>query len=68
MNVTEIKQAVESGKTVCWENDSYVVVKDKIGQWLIHFVPGDGNYIGLTWRDEVTLNGKEEQFYIKEDK
>jgi hypothetical protein len=58
MNVTEIKEAVESGKTVCWSNDGYVVIKDEKGQWLLKFIPSD-HCVGLTWRDEVTLNGKE---------
>jgi hypothetical protein len=67
MNVTEIKEAVESGKTVCWSNDGYIVLKDKKGQWLLKFIAGNGHCIGLTWADEITLNGKEKDFYIKED-
>jgi hypothetical protein len=67
MTLAEIKSAIEEGKTVCWTNEAYRVIKDKIGQYLIGYnIGGRGeNYIGLTWRDGVTLNGKEEEFYIK---
>jgi hypothetical protein len=61
MNVGEIKAAVEAGHTVCWSNPSYEVVKDSIGQWLIKHA--NGHCIGLTWRDGVTLNGNEEDFF-----
>lgn len=64
MTLQEIKNAVESGQVVKWSNDSYDVVKDGLDQWFI--VCRFNDYaIGLTWRDGVTLNGKEEQFYIK---
>lgn len=66
MTLSEIKEAVDSGKTVCWSNDRYKVIKGKF-DYLIGFDIGgrQENYIGLTWRDGVTLNGKEEEFYIK---
>ena len=65
MKLQEIKAAVESGKTVHWGNDAYVVVKDKYDQWFIKCLLN--NYcIGLYWADGVTMNGKEEDFYIKE--
>lgn len=63
MNLQEIKQAIAEGKTVHWENQLYEVVLDKIGQYLI-FCKLNGHCIGLTWADGVTMNGKEEQFYI----
>lgn len=65
MNLEEIKQAVDSGKTVHWASDLYVVVHDSAGQWLIECT-ANGSCIGLTWADGVTLNGNESQFYIKE--
>jgi len=67
MNLQQIKQAIEEGKTVCWANEAYRVIKTKSGGYLIGYnIGGRGeNYIGLTWRDGVTLNGKEEEFYIK---
>ena len=62
MNFQEIKAAVESGKIVYVETDDYRVVKDSIGQWFIHCTIND-HYIGLTWKDNITLNGK--NFYTK---
>jgi hypothetical protein len=69
MTLDEIKTAVRAGKTVHWSNAGYTVIEDSIGQWLIAFLPGTSheNYIGLTWRDGITLNGKPEQFYIQLD-
>ena len=66
MTLEEIKQAIEDGKTVHWASKAYVVIKDSVPQYLIHCVLNN-NYIGLTWRDGVTLNGKEEEFFIGED-
>jgi len=66
MTLNEIKTAVEEGHSVHWVNDGYKVIKDKIGQFLVIFEPNQ-HCIGLTWRDGVTLNGKESEFYIKGD-
>jgi hypothetical protein len=63
MSLAEIKAAVEAGQTVHWANEGYVVVKDRIGQFLIVFTSNKST-IGLTWKDGVTLNGESEQFYI----
>jgi hypothetical protein len=63
MNLQEIKGAVEAGKTVHWASKGYRVIKDSIGQWLIHCTMND-TYIGLTWRDNVTMNGEESQFFL----
>jgi hypothetical protein len=65
MTLSEIKAAVEAGRTVCWHNSGYRVIKDNLGQWLIIFIPNQ-HCVGLTWRDGVTLNGKPEEFYIEE--
>lgn len=65
MNLQEIKKAVDNGKTVCCNNDSYVVIKNKAGEYLIKFLGAGYNVIGLTWNDDITLNDKEENFYIK---
>lgn len=65
MTVNEIKAAVDAGKPVFWANLNYAVIKDSIGQYLIHS-KCNNYYIGLTWRDGVTLNGKEEEFFIYE--
>jgi len=65
MNLDEIKKAVNEGKTVCWANDGYQVIKGKYS-WVIEWT-NNGNCIGLTHTDGKTLNGKEEEFYIKGD-
>ena len=64
MTLTEIKEAIAKGKTVCWSNDRYTIKHGADGDLVIHCAT---NYhqIGLTWRDGVTLNGREEDFYIK---
>ena len=64
MTLNEIKAAIDAGRQVRWGNDGYEVIKDNLGQYLIVYRP-NGYTIGLAWRDGVTLNGKEEDFYIK---
>lgn len=72
MTLQEIKDAVEAGKTVHWATKAYTVLKDNLRdgthQWLIAYNHGkrDANYIGLTWTDNVTVNGRPEQFFIGE--
>ena len=63
MTLSEIKEAVEAGKTVYWANKAYTVIKDCIGQWLI-LCSLNQHCIGLTWRDNTTMNGKPEEFFI----
>lgn len=65
MNLQEIKDAVDQGKKVHWATDIYEVIKDNIGQYLIK-CSINNHCIALTWRDGITLNGKEEEFYTKE--
>jgi hypothetical protein len=62
MSLAEIKAAVEAGQTVHWKNTGYVVIKDRIGQFLVKFTSND-SCIGLTHKDGVTLNGSEEDFF-----
>jgi len=64
MDVNEIKQAVDDGKKVFWGNDNYEVIKGASG-YLIKS-KFNNHCIGLTWLDGVTLNGKEEEFFIEE--
>lgn len=64
MSLAEIKAAVERGETVHWQNGLYSVIKDNIGQWLVR-CSSNGHCWGLTHRDQVTVNGKPEQFYTK---
>lgn len=63
MTLEQIKEALEQGKIVHWASENYRVIKDSVGQYLIHSI-GNDHYIGLTHQDGVTLNGREEQFYI----
>lgn len=63
MTIDEIKAAVLAGKIVHWMNEGYIVTTDKLDQWLIVFT-SNKYAIGLTWRDGVSLNGKESEFYI----
>jgi len=63
MTIQEIKAAVDSGKTVHWSNTGYVVIKDRCGHYYIKCVSND-SYIGLTWTDGTTLNGKEAEFFL----
>ena len=63
MTLDEIKAAVDAGQTVHWANTGYVVHKDRLGQYLITYVP-NGSCIGLTDRSGHRLNGKEAEFFI----
>ena len=66
MNLQEIKAAVNAGEKVCWANENYDVICDRLGQWLI-VCSLNGYTIGLTWRDGVTLNcHSEDEFFILE--
>ena len=62
MRLDEIMYTLEIGGKVYWHNDNYEVIKDSIGQYLIHSRFND-HYIGLTHSDKKTMNGKEEDFY-----
>lgn len=64
MTLEEIKEAVNSGKKVFWKHEGYEVTKDCINQWFIGCT-FNNHKIGLTWVDNVTLNGKEEDFFIQ---
>jgi len=63
MTLQEIKQAIADGKSVFWKDINYKVVLDAKGQYLLKS-QSNNHCIGLTWADDVTLNGKEEDFYI----
>lgn len=63
MTLDEIKQAVNNGYAVFWRNKAYVVEKTTQGEYLIHCTI-NGNCIGLTWQDGVTMNGNPEHFFI----
>ena len=63
MTLDEIKAAVDAGQTVHWANTGYIVHKDRLGQYLITYVP-NGSCIGLTDQGGHRLNGKEAEFFI----
>jgi len=67
VTLTEIRTAVDSGLDVRWGNDLYKVINattNTENQYLIKCTTN--NYMfGLTHKDGVTLNGAEEDFYIK---
>jgi len=64
MTLEEIKCAVMNGHTVHWENEAYVVeYAPAIDEFLIRCVLNE-SIIGLTWKDDVTMNGREDQFFI----
>jgi hypothetical protein len=62
MNLQEIKEAIAAGKTVCWKNSGYTVIKDKYNQYFIRHI--NGHCVGLTWSDGKKLSGNESDFYI----
>jgi hypothetical protein len=63
MNLQEIKKAVDEGLTVNWRSENYVV--EKIGT-TYNIVCNSNNHVwGLTWKDGITMNEKENDFFIK---
>jgi hypothetical protein len=64
MTLEEIKAAVDAGATVRWSNELYRVIKTTDGGYQIS-CPTTDSHIGLTWRDGVTMNGREDQFYVE---
>lgn len=64
MKLEEIKESIESGKKVFWKHDNYQVIKGKY-EFLIE-CQSNKHCIGLTHKDEVTMNGEEQDFYIDE--
>ena len=65
MTIEQIKTAVDNGEIVHAHNSSYTVIKDKVGQYLIHHI--NGSYIGLygTYLGVSTLNMEPDSFYIE---
>lgn len=65
MQLEQIMQAVEDGKTVCWKNEGYTVVKDRLNQWLVVYWP-NGYTVGLMDRSG-RLMGLPEDYFVKEE-
>jgi hypothetical protein len=67
MTLQEIKKAIQEGLTVCWKQSNYEVQKSIFnGDYNIVCISNNNDCIGLTWLDGSTMNGKEEDFYIKD--
>lgn len=62
MILEEIKKAVDDSFQVHWKNDGYIVIKNS-GDYLVCFT-ANNSCIGLTWKDNKTMNGQEQDFYI----
>lgn len=65
MTLQEIKTAVNAGQRVHFCEATYTVQKTVKGdeeEWNI--VNADGDTMPLTWKDEKTLNGKPEDYFI----
>ena len=56
--IKQVKESIDAGKAVYWNNDGYTAYKDSIGQYLITFEP-NGHTVGLT--DEYDAS----DFYIE---
>lgn len=63
MTVDEIKKAVDENKNVYWCGKNYKVIKDNLNRYFICYDEASC-CVGLTWSDGMTLNGKEEEFFI----
>lgn len=66
MTLAEILRAVDEGLPVHWQSTAYVVERPAGGRSCVIRCLSTGHCIGLTWADGVTLNGKEEDFFIGE--
>lgn len=64
MNLLEIKRAVNEGLTVYWGTCDYVVEHVRNGDRYFIKSLATGHSIALTWSDGLTLNGKEEEFFV----
>jgi hypothetical protein len=63
MTLNEIKNTIEQGGRVYWKHEGYPVIKDGSGRYLIVCMMNQSTW-GLTWTDGVTMNEKEEDFFI----
>lgn len=64
MTLAEIKRALAEGLRVYWQTPSYEVVCGADGADYHIYCHSTGHSIKLTWADGLTLNGKEEEFYV----
>jgi hypothetical protein len=66
MKASEIKEKVIAGYNVYWKNTNYKIIKDNIGQWLIHS-QCNNYYCGL-FDDKGNLVDKETDFFFNKKK
>ena len=64
MKLAEIRRAVDEGLMVHWQHREYEVIRSSMHPSYLIRSTATGHCIGLTWADGVTLNGKEEDFFI----
>ena len=62
MTLEEIKEAVNKHIEVYYKSSNYVVTRS--GDEYFIMALGNGHTIGLTHMDDVTMNGKEEDFFM----
>ncbi len=65
MTLEEIKEAVDARKTVCWSNEGYEVRSWGVPRSYYIVCNLNESITGLTHMDGVTMNGREDQFFIK---
>jgi len=63
MTLKEIKLALSNGKKVYHHNHLYEIRKS--GDDYLICCDETKHYIGLTWRNNTTLNGKEKDFFTE---
>ena len=68
--IPEIKAAVDAGEDVRAGNDNYRVIKDSVGQYLIHFTGHPENWIGLHGREGTQYENHVNMtpIYVKESR
>jgi len=71
MTLNEIKKAVDQGKSVIYRHDGSIVEKvfyTDTQEHDYHIVYKRNDFrVCLNWKDGVTMNGNEEDFYIKDE-
>jgi hypothetical protein len=66
MNSQEILKALQDGKNVYWQAESYPVISDQAGINFYIKSLATGHCIKLLQSDGQTLNGTEDDFFVKE--
>ena len=66
MNAKEIRRAIDEGLRVYWCSPEYRVWKDEKSSNYFISSETTGHTVGLTWTNSDRLNGKEEEFFVRE--